>query len=365
MIHWADFPSGSNGLYGSSGSADMLDGLWAEVTGAGCVDDPDASIGANGTVLIFNASNGTARRVLNSAQATVGVACRLWLPSLPTVASAGGRPMFVQWRDGSNNTIAYAYVNDTGGISFVNGSTSNAAPTASSSGPVVTANGWWHVESELTCSTVGAGAVEIRVNGVPVVTASGLTTSAATCAQYAAVRASTSSNHSPNFYLKDIVPWDSTGTFNNDFLGAVSVFFRVVDSDISLGDWTLSSGTTGFSLIGVEGPANDSNYIAADPTDLTASEFTLQDLPADITSVRAVIPIVRATKVDGGDGSIQISISPNGTDYDVGPDTPITAAMTYWGNATSPFVSEDSPATGVAWTPAEFNSARMRIDRTL
>lgn len=91
----------------------------------------------------------------------------------------------------------------------------------------------------------------------------------------------------------------------------------------------------------------------------------LTPLPDDVTSIRAVIPVVRAAKLDGGDGNIQVSFGTLDTNYDVGPDTPITNAMTYWGNATDPFVSEINPDTGTPWTPGEFNlGARVKVART-
>lgn len=109
----------------------------------------------------------------------------------------------------------------------------------------------------------------------------------------------------------------------------------------------------------------DLAFIAADSTPPAAAEFDLEDLPDDITSVRGIIPVVRGAKVDGGDGNLQVSLSPDGTNYDDGPDTPLTSAMTFWPNNTDPFVSMKNPATDAPWTPAEFNAARLKLNRTL
>lgn len=97
-----------------------------------------------------------------------------------------------------------------------------------------------------------------------------------------------------------------------------------------------------------------------------AFEVALEPLPDDVTSIRAVIPIVRAAKIDGGDGNIQASFGVSVPSYDAGPDTPITTAFTFWGNPTMPFVSEINPLTAAPWTPGEFNlGARMKVARTL
>jgi hypothetical protein len=86
----------------------------------------------------------------------------------------------------------------------------------------------------------------------------------------------------------------------------------------------------------------------------------MTNLPPDISSVRGLISIVRARKTDGGDGDMQVSMTPNGTDYVVGANRAITTAQTYWFD-----VSEISPATTVRYTPVEVNNLRLRLNRTL
>ena len=123
-------------------------------------------------------------------------------------------------------------------------------------------------------------------------------------------------------------------------------------------NWTASTGSTGFNLIDEAGP-DDADYVQAANPPPAASTFTLSDLPADVTSVRGLISLVRAKKTDGGDGNLQVSLQSNSVD-DLGADRPITTADTYWWD-----VSELSPDTGVAWTPAEVDAAKIKIDRTL
>lgn len=369
---WADIPSGSHGLYGTNATA-MKDGIWSDIGGSGqifwdLIDDPDPAIGSSGYVLGGTGNNNYGGRlVLPSAQTTVGIGLNQWLTSIPN--GPNDISIIAEWRDGSNNRIAFVYVDTTGAIRFFN--RYDNTDIANSSGPVCTANAWWHFESKLTCSSSGLAEVEVRVNGITKLQHSGFSTGIATgsgavgASSQIIINKSNAVGHSANARWKNIVIWDGSGTRNNDFLGSVTVFFQPVDSDISLGGWTCSSGASGSALIGHAGPPVDANYIAADDTPPAPAEFTMTDLPPDVTSVRYIIPIVRAAKVDGGDGNIQVSISPDGVNYDTGPNTPITSAMTYWGNAAVPFVSELDPATSAPWTPSGFNSARVRIDRTV
>jgi hypothetical protein len=107
-----------------------------------------------------------------------------------------------------------------------------------------------------------------------------------------------------------------------------------------------------------DGPT-DSSYIWAEVADTTPAKFTMTDLPEDVIAVKAVLPIGRMIKTDGGDCTIEMAVSPNDVDYDAGEDRDITVANTYWWD-----VSQLSPDTGVFWTPDEVNDMIFRIDRT-
>ena len=361
---WADFPSGSQGLYGTSAAA-MTDGAWSNVVTTRLSNDPDPSIGSTGKVLDigWSGTNGYVRYALPSAQATVGIARRFFVAGLPT--NRAGPRVFV-WRNAGNGIIAYIYVTTTGGIGFVNSSSDSAAPTYETAGPVITANSWWHIEAKLICGTSSNATIEVRVNGVTKIVQTGFSTSSATCSSVSMERGDYGSTIGGQSFCKDFVLWDGTGSQVNDFQGTVNVYYQPPTVDVTSGGWTLSSGTSISSLIGIVGPPVDTSYIAASSVLPVAAQIKLGALPADITSVRFVIPLVRAAKVDGGDGNIQISLTPDGVNFDNGPNTPVTTAFTYWGNSTAPFVSHLNPLTGTAWTPVDFaTGVIMKINRTV
>lgn len=104
----------------------------------------------------------------------------------------------------------------------------------------------------------------------------------------------------------------------------------------------------------------DSSYISADDTLPAAAEVTVSALPEDTTSIRGLISIVRALNSDGGDGNLQVSLTPNGTNYAAGLDRPLTTAATYYKD-----VSVTSPATAAAWSISEVNSLRIKFNRTV
>jgi hypothetical protein len=130
--------------------------------------------------------------------------------------------------------------------------------------------------------------------------------------------------------------------------------FTFAENDTNL------SWLSGSNMI-TDGRPNDLTYMSAADNPLPSPmRFEMEDLPPDITSVRALISVTRHRKIDGGDGNVQTALSPNGTNWDNGADRPITTAFQYDFD-----VSEVSPVTSSPWTPVEVDSLKLRINRTL
>jgi len=336
LLH-ADFPSGQQGLYGSNVSY-MLDGVWAEVSSANSrvklVDDPDPNV--TGQVLQFlNGSSmnnqyeyGDVARFVypGGGVATSGVGFRLWMDALPSAAGDVNNFIFSD----VNNVMQVSVVIGTTGILTANRIVSET-PTllGATSTPVIVANSWNHIEMKMTVSDT-VGTLEIRVNGVAELALTGLdtkSTAETTTAQFNFNAGATSpAGTGPNMYVKDVIFWDTNGSVNNDFFGSVSVRDLYTDADVAL-NWTPSTGSTGWDLIDETTP-NDADYISADDTPPAAYVASLTDLPADITSVRALLPFYRSAKTDGGDCNLQLSLTPNNVDWADGPDTPIPTGFT-------------------------------------
>lgn len=353
-IRWADFPSGDTGLYGTTTSL-MLSGIWAETSsGTSIIEDPDPN--TTGNVLLCSGSR--CRYVLPSAQNTVGIAARVWLPSIPSTNAT--RPAIFQWRDGSNNVSLAVLVSPTGSlqvirdVNFTGGTSTQIGETA---GPVMTASAWRHVEIKVLWSTT-VGTVTIKVEGVEVLALTGVNTGAANYAQVAVGVSYSLVAVSFSTYFKDIVFWDGSGSVNNDFLSTVGVYYLRPTADVSTG-WSRTSGSTDWELLN-ESPPNDSGYIYAGDPPPAPSILNVEELPADIVGVRAILPVARAAKSDSGDGNLQMSVSPNGTDWDAGADNAVSTAFTYYYD-----VSEVSPDTAAAWTPVEVNALEFELNRTV
>lgn len=350
MLQWAD----TFNRYGTN-AALMLNGAWIENIQAGTlVTDPDPT----STQKVYNVATGFAftgmagmRYALSSSQTTVGMLGRLWMNNIPT-ASGALSPAF-EWRDASNTAICQARINTVGGISIYN---SAGTLLGATSGPVVPASAYSHVEIKIFQNS-STGTADIRVNGVTVLSLTGLALGSNPIAQVVVGgNHVTTGDGSTGIYWKDIIFWDGTGTFNNNFMGSVSVVDIDTNADTSL-TWTPSTGTVGWSILDNNPPLDDAAYIGA--ATVLSNTFGLANLPADTTSVRGLVLVNRTRKIDGGDGNVQMGII-SGASTGLGTDRPITTAYTYWKD-----IMEADPATGAAFTPTAFNAASFKLARTV
>ena len=332
--------------YGTDES-NMLDGVWAEVTGEVGVADPD---GVSTGLVFFNNGNGT-RKVLSAAQTTVGIAQRYWFPALPT---SNNNTLIKQFRDTANAAQISLGVQSTGILAVYRGDNSGTI-LGSSAVPAITASAWAHIEMKVLFSQT-VGTVEVRVNGVAVITLTGqdtCNTSNVECSQVYFGRSSLQRS----FYMKDLYIWNGGGSVHNDFVGDVQVVTLRPASDVNL-NWTPSTGATGYNLIDESTP-DDTDYISAGSTPPSPYLCELTDLDEEVVTVKGLMIFNRMLKTDGGSAQVQNSIISNG-DAGNGSDRAITVAATYWMDAI-----ELDPDTAAAWSPTAVNAARLQINRTV
>lgn len=351
-LQWADFPSGEQGLYGSNTSL-MLNGTpWLATSGA-IENDPDPAIGSAGKVIKHGALSGDSqnslRLALTDPDDIVGVAHNFYITSFGTT-----NRNFLSFATTGNSVRYILSVRPNGGLDLSRASIGTVVATADF--PIIRANSWNLMETLVNVTT---GEIEVQRNGITVLTYTDPVPFGGTIgivgfpdAAFGAAGGS--------IYSKNIVVYNGQGSTFNDFQGNVIVTDLRPVSDVTLGGWTTSAGSEAWSLLD-ETPPNDADFIEAgfDPLP-AAAEVTLSNLPPDVTTVRGLISITRSLKTDGGDGNLQTSLSPNGVDYALGADNPVTTAATYRFD-----VSQLSPDTGAQWTPVEVDNLRQRFNRTV
>jgi hypothetical protein len=356
--------------YGTS-TGNMLNGAYAQIytsSGGGVVltSDPDPTAGGTTVLEVLDSaeiSTGGAapwgsgvRKVVPTPAATIGVMWRWWLAALPTDTTHHPQVVFT---DGSNNTQISLVVSPIGTIKVYRG-LANGGTLLGESSIAVVANAWQHFEAKVV---IGAsGSVEVRVDTNSVILLTGVNTQGGSTTTANIVLANGNiggTNNGAISYFKDFVIWDSTGVYNNSFIGSCFVWSMRPNADVS-GTWSIFGGAgSGWASINETNPDDDTKYVYSGWPAATADVFGLTDLPADATSVKGMMSLVRSKKSDGGDGNLQVGIV-SGASTGTGSNRPITVAYTYWSD-----IFETDPATGVQWTVAAANAADLKLDRTL
>lgn len=341
-------------LYGGV-VANMLNGVYASVNGVALVNDPDGISLGKVVRILDNAPSGP-RFVLSSAQAISGVAARMWAPDLNFVSPVN--PGYA-WYDISGAVKVTMSFDTTGRVRL---STLAGGVVATSTNPVITANGWYHIEAKLVTGIGATDTFEVRIEGIPVlvVPASDLGMESVYQVQIGTPSLGGGGGSNTLIYFKDFFIWDGSGTRNNDFVGSVIIYDLAPTADVAL-NWTPVGAATGFSILD-NSPPVDASYIQAPTPSPAAYKASHGVLPPDVTSVKAIMTMVRAAKSDGGDGGLQVGVisDPLGVPATVlGADRPITVAQTYWRD-----IHEVDPKTAAAWLPAAVDVTQIQINRT-
>ncbi len=356
-VNWMD----NFNIYGTDAGrlARMLNGVYAGVGGVDLAVDPDPTAGGSRCLKVTDFF-AAVRKVIPVPRTTLGAAFRVWCTQLPAANQVW---TLVYFQDVAVNDHITIGVDPSGFIKAYRKDTAGLVLLGTSANPVIVANAWLHLEVKVFLDAA-VGTVEVRVEGVPVlvVPATRTTTNAAGAAATAQNVTLINAGALGSFvqvYIKDYIIWDNTTAFNNNFMGSCQVYKIVPDADVAL-NWTPSPADgIGFDKINEVTPDDDTRYIQA-PFPLPAAyKCGLGDLPVTVTSVRAVLPIHRSRKTDGGDGNLQIGLI-SAASTGLGADRPITTAYTYWWD-----VFDADPNGGIAWTRLAVNALNLQLNRTL
>ena len=327
----------------------MKDGLYAEAEGSlGMTRVPTGTFS-------YHVDIGTPLRfVLPGDRQTAGAGYAAWFDTLPV--SSAGRAVIFDFRDHNNVSQVYLNVITTGAIEAVRDGVQIGL-----SNPAITAGAWQHLEARVKVANSG-GEVEVRVNGVTVLSLSGIDTQAASsalasCGQIAMFSPVAVSAHS--WYVDDFFVWDTTGSFNNGFLGDRRVVTDVANADTTIADWVKSSGVLGYNLINEKPPDDNATYISASSSAVGAkSAFVFGNVSSEVSSIAATQVVVRSIKDEAGPCSVQASIL-TAINEALGAVKAITSVWTFrWD------IFEANPDTGAPWTVTELNATKIAVKRT-
>jgi hypothetical protein len=342
------------GHYGVVGN--MTNGVYAQVSAGVTLSTVNPR---TGTYCIRQGGGTTAsttdlRRVLGGAKTTVGIGGAFYWGALPT---DNNTQRLFQFADAANNLQLSVISQSTGVIEVFRGNGSGTSLGASAT-PAVVANAYQHIECVAFFSQT-VGTVEVRVNGVTVLSISGVDTCATAlteCSQVYIGGGCGSTGFSTTD-LDDIFCYDNTGSYNNTFIGDRRVLTLFPDANTATADWTAVGAASGYLCIDEATPNDDTDYITAATVGLV-SQFGLQNLPAGISVVNAVVMVERARKTEAGTANTQVSIV-SGASNTAGADKPLTEIYTYRQD-----VFQTDPATAAPFAPAAVDALQFKVART-
>lgn len=344
--------------YGVIGN--LTEGVWAEVNSTLTLSSANPRTGTHHMRAATGRSNLViARRILGGAKTSVGFAGAFYFLALPTV---NRRDKIVDFRDTSNIINLTVALQTTGIIDVYRGD-ADGVLLGTSVTPVITAETYNHIETFVFFSNT-VGTVEVRVNGVTVISLSGIdtTASAAECSQVTIFGCARGSGFTTTSQLDvdDVFCYDDTGSLNNTFIGDRRVLTLFPDANTIQADWSAVGAATGFEAIDEANPDGDTSYITAGPPGSPGpiSEFGIQNLPAGVSAVSAVVIVEMARKTEAGPANTQWSVI-SGVSETAGTDKPMTEIYTYRQD-----VFETDPASAAPFTPSEVDALQIKVERT-
>ncbi len=207
---------------------------------------------------------------------------------------------------------------------------------------------WYYIELQVTIDNT-IGSFELRVNGVNVLSASGIDTQESSSAIVGDV--SFYSGMAANRFFDDIYVLNDAGAINNDFLGEMQVIGLYVDGDGVVNDFTSSGGANyedvddGFIL-------NVSNYVESS-TPTNKDMYTFEAL-GDYGHIAGVLLNVDALKTDAGDVTLNLFATLDA----VNEETPKSMTAS-WG--AHQMLMETDPKSA-AWTKTNLNATQFGFE---
>ncbi len=325
-------------------TADILK-EWTSQAGSPAIN---ATGGRRGGSTLSCSASGSAVNViktLSTAHATVVIGFSFNPSALPGVARSIARlldagALQIEIKLNTDGTLA---ITRNGAIL---GTTSSAVNT----------NADQYLELKVTIHDT-AGAFELRLNGVNILSATNVDTKNTSNASINQVSLGVDGNPGAiiNWKYDDFYILNTAGAMINDFLGDIRIDALYPNADGHYKEWTPNTGTDHYALVDDATP-NTSDYNASGTVGQKDS-YAMTSPPA-LTSqvIFAVKTKVAALKDDTGARSIKVGLRSGAVDS-VGIAQTLSTSQLYYSH-----IHEADPATGSAWLPAAVESLEALVE---
>ncbi|RKZ91737.1 MAG: hypothetical protein DRQ40_09500 [Gammaproteobacteria bacterium] len=241
-------------------------------------------------------------------------------------------------------------LNSSGKLEVRRGTTTTLATGTT----VIKLKRWYYIELKSTIHQT-TGSFELRIDGKTELSETGTDTQATSNA-YANVFGFSSTNTAVDSHrVDDMYVLDSTGTYNNDFLGPIHIETLFPDEDVT-SQWSPSSGTDHYALVDENPCDNDTTYLEDNVTG-QRELFDWPALPPSAMTIVAVTSIVDSRVTDASSVDLKL-VNVSGTTTTVG------TAQTVASESFSCYeeMYEENPDSSSAWTKASLEAAKFGFE---
>jgi hypothetical protein len=259
------------------------------------------------------------------------------------------------WKDTTTKQCSLSFEMN-GELKFFRGdSTGGGTGLATSSGANLRSGSWNYIEVKVTIHN-STGTVDIKVNGVSVLSASGLNNRAGSNNQATRLCLHGSSNGGNNFRFDDWYVCDNQGSDNNTFLGPQKVSMILPTGDHGTNQWAATgAGSTHADRV-KENPADSNTTYVSDAVSGDTEEWDYADTPSDLTSIKG-IQVNTVFETDSATAfSLKNHVKSGGTSSD-----DAGAAGTNGTYTQTCFCLEQDPNTSALWTKANLDAALFGV----
>lgn len=232
---------------------------------------------------------------------------------------------------------------------------------------VIRANTWYHVGWTVFLDP-SAGSVEIRINGAPVITVTGIRTTASSLPWSGAVGSFGVGDNGNGVIFDDLVVMDNVDDGINDprlpggggfdkFLGPVEIVVKRPNGAGLLAEWTPTPAVPNDQNVDDLTPDGDTTVNAAAPGAVGRSDlFAMENMAAD-EDVVAVQSLVLARKTEEGVAAIAKLVNDGGTTT-VGPTVYQPSTYSYL-HAPEPTLPDGTLWTKARWDAIQYGYRRI------
>lgn len=282
------------------------------------------------------------------------VGFHFYMNAISALPSGGGLFGFCGTSTASTRTLR---INSNGTLSWCRGAPLATATQDATSSSALVAGVLYHLEARIYFHA-SAGTLDVRINGVPFMSATGLNTMPTdlTHIGFAVNGRNVSSILDVNeIYYDNLYLSNELGAVNNGWIGERTVFLLMPNADTGTAAWTKSTGVNGYDLIN-DVPSNDgSNYLQSTAVG-DESVFDLSNLASLGIIPLAVQSFFRGQKTAAGTCTVKIGVR-SGASTSTSPDQTMVQNQFQMFQ----FITELNPATSAPFNATEINGLQLYL----